>query len=793
MKARTMVALKSQSRVAALRERIVDAPQEVCVERARYLTESMAANWDAHPLTRMSMALEHILSNISVVVRDGELIVGCRTSKLKGAPLFLENKWHWVREDMENFNDRIYQRAFITSEERRELEEDILPFWEGRTAEERLQELLPEDLQDDMDKYVFAIFMEITNGIGHFTLDYATVLREGLAGIIDRARRAARQLTPEEREGEKGLFYDAAIRALKAAIAFAHRYGDRARSMAKAEADAERAGELEEIARICYRVPEHPAATLAEAVQSIWFVHLVTQLESGGNAVSYGSLDQYLYPFYAADLDAGRITPGRARELVSLLFIKTCEMWNIMEETFVPAAECAEGKTTQHATVGGVDAEGRDATNALSFIILDAYADIRTVQPNFGVRFNADTPDDFLARVADYVQDGVAMHLFNDEIIVPMLVEAGHTLEDARTYGMVGCVEPNAQGKTFGSTYAAQFNGPKCVEFALSDGVDNIFGFKAGVETGDPASFGSFEAVWKAYDAQVTYFMQQMEKGLRLLDQVVAEMVPSPFASAMIQGPLEKGLDLTRGGAVYNLSSVQYMGLSNAADSLYAVKKAIFDEGKFSLGDLADWLAVDWMDAESKRRYFLKKVPKYGNDLDEPDAMVARVLDHFCDKLATLTSFRGGAFWPSVFTGSAAHIVMGSFTGATPDGRFAGEVLGNGITPSTGCASAGATAVMNSVAKLPLHRVWNGVNLTMRIPHKGDPTVLAALIRSYFAEGGSQVQINTVDSRTLRAAQKNPEKYRDLVVRLSGYSVLFTGLTDTTQEEIISRTTLECG
>jgi pyruvate formate-lyase/glycerol dehydratase family glycyl radical enzyme len=775
------------SRVQRLRQRIVDAPREVCVERARYLTQSMAANWHQHPLTRLSMALEHILDNISVVIRDDELIVGCRTSKLKGAPLFPENKWKWIEGDLEAFGQRVLQRVLITGEEQRELKQDILPFWRGRTVEDRLEDRLPPDVAEDMDRYVFAMVLEITYGIGHFTMNHPRVLERGLSGIIAEAKERYGALTPEERLAEKGLFYDAVIRSLGATIRFANRYADLAASLAEEETDRERAEELRTIARVCRRVPEHPAETFHEAVQCVYFIHLVAQIESGGNSISLGRIDQLLYPYYLADRQSGRITPEQARELLSLLFIKTNEIWNILEEAYIPAGEGVEGKTTQNVTVGGVGADGEDATNELSYIGLDAYADVRTVQPDFGVRLGPRAPEDFFRKTIEYAKDGVLMHLFNDEAIIESLQQAGHTLEDARDYGVVGCLEPNAQGKTFGSTFAVQFSGIKCLELALSNGVDNIFGHQSGIESGDPATFVSFDDVWNAYSAQVSHFMGQMVKGMAVLDQAIAELVPSPFASAMVDGPMEKGLDLTRGGAIYNSTGVQLIGFSNVVDSLYAVKKAVFEDGAMSLAELAGWLADDWDGADDKRAYLLHKVPKYGNDSDEVDAMAARVLAHFCDEVSKHRNYRGGAFWPGVFT-VGFHIVMGAFAGASGDGRHAGDVLGNGITPTNGSAASGPTAVLNSVTKLPLARIYNGVNLNMRFDGRRlRLEILMALLQTYFRRGGRQVQFNMLDSATLRDAQAHPEEYRDLVVRVSGYSALFTGLSETAQNEIISR------
>jgi len=778
--------MEGLTRVERLRRKIIEAPQEVCAERAKFFTRSMSEHWDEHPLSRMGKALAFVLDNISVIVRDDELIVGCRTSKLKGAPLFPENKATWIDGDLDSFEIRVLQRALITDDEKRALREEVLPFWKGRTVEEHLDDLLPDDVVEDMDKYIFTMMLEITYGIGHFTMDHERVLRDGLRGVIDEAWHRL-----ETSEGEKALLYEAMVRSMEAAIRFANRYADLAERMAGEESDPARAEELRQIASVCRRVPEHPAESLQEAVQSVYFIHLVSQLESGGNSISLGRIDQLLYPYYKADLDAGRVTPERARELIALLFIKTNEIWNVLEEAFIPGGEGTEGKTTQNVTVGGIGTDGEDATNDLSYIGLDAYADVRTAQPNFGVRLGSKAPRELFVKAAEYSRNGVLMHFFNDDAVVESLLLAGLTLEDARDYGVVGCLEPSAQGKTFGSTFAVQFNGVKCLEFALSNGIDNIFGYQSGLKTGDPAEFKSFDEVWNAYSEQIGYFVKQVTRGMEALDHAIADMVPSPFASAMIQGPMEKGLDLTMGGAIYNSTGVQMMGFANAADSLYSVKKAVFDEGKVAIADLVKWLAEDWMDAEDMQSYFLRKLPKFGNDVDEVDEMAARVVVQYTDELAKYKNFRGGAYWPGIFS-VGFHVAMGAFTGATPDGRWAGDVLGNGLTPPTGNAISGATAVMNSVTKLPLERLYNGANLNMRFAGAlVNPEVLVDLVKAYFEKGGFQVQFNMVDSSEMVDAQEHPGAHRDLVVRVSGYSAQFIDLSDTAQDEIISRTEFE--
>jgi pyruvate formate-lyase/glycerol dehydratase family glycyl radical enzyme len=781
----------TRTRVGRLRDRIVRAPQEICIERALYMTRAMAENWDRHPLDRMSRAFEHVLNHISVIIRDDEYIVGCRTGKLKGAPLFPENKIEWLKGDVDRFDAREIQRALIRPSEKQTFIKEIIPFWEGKTVEQAFESMLPADVLEDMGKLIFGIMLQITYGIGHFTMNHEKVLEKGLRGIIRIAEEKYHHLDPDAQNRDKGIFYKSVIRSLEAAISFANRYADLAEEMAKSEAGGSRKKELETIARICKRVPEHPAESFHEAVQSVYFIHLAAQIESGGNSVSLGRIDQILFPYYKKDLERGAITPDAARELLSLLFLKTNEIWNVLEEAYIPGGEGTEGKTTQNVTVGGIGADGENAENELSFIGLDAFADVRTVQPNFGVRIGSRAGDDFFLKAAEYAKDGVPLHFFNDDAIVSSLVDAGHTVEDARDYGVVGCLEPNAQGKTFGSTYAVQLNGLKCIELVLGNGKDLMSDMPSGPATGDPAGFTGFNDIWNAYDTQIKHFLGQIVKGMACLDKAIAEQVPSPFASAMVDGPMEAALDLTSGGAVYNSTGVQLMGFSNIVDSLYAVKTAVFEDGICDLETLRQWLRDNWEGVEEKRHLFSHHIPKYGNDIDGVDDMAINVANHFCDTLSGLATYRGGTFWPGIFS-VGSHIFMGALTGATPDGRFAGEIMGNGITPSNSAAVSGPTAIMNSATKLPLKRVSNGLNLNMRFDGAQiNAHALVALLKGYFHNGGHQVQFIMVSRDTLLDAQKRPEDYPDLVVRISGYSATFVGLSPVAQDEIIQRTQYE--
>jgi formate C-acetyltransferase len=772
------------SRIEKLRQRLLAAPHEICPERARYLTESYReTEGELQPL-RFAKAFSHILSHISTVIRDDELIVGCRTSKRKGAPLYPENKSAWIEQNIDGFDQREFQIALIASEDREELRDEILPYWRGKTVEDRMMELMPSELQMEMNKMVFTMMMEITYGIGHFTMNTAQVLERGLEAIIEDARRAETEAGDDE---SRAMFFRVSRIACEAVITFAGRYAEEAWRQARTTDDSVRKAELEEIAAVCERVPAKPAHSFHEAVQSLYFIQLAAQLESGGNSISVGRIDKILHPYYEKDIEAGALDAERAQILVECMFLKMGEIWNVLEETYLPGGEGPEGKTTQNVIVGGMNPDGSDDSNELTRLVLEAYADLRTVQPNFGIRINRNTPEDIFLRVCELSREGVLIHVFNDDVIIPALVGKGCSLEDARDYSAVGCVEPNPHGKTFGSTFAVQFNAAKCLEFALHDGLCTVFGMPNGLQCGSLQDYFSFNELFDAYKKQVSHFVREMTEAMSYLDMAIAERVPSPFASSLIDGCFERAMDVTRGGAKYNFTGVQLMGLANVADSLAAVKKLVFDERKVEAPALAEAMGNDYCDSEPLRQMLLKHAPKYGNDDDYVDDIAREVVRHFSDELGEYRNFRGGQFWTGIFS-VAFHIAMGAFTGTTPDGRKMNEVLANGITPQIGCAANGPTAIAKSAAKLGQTATANGNTLILRFQPDGvQPEKLMQLIKTYFELGGMQLQFNMVDTATLLDAQANPDKHRDLVVRIAGYSVLFTNLSKTAQDEIISR------
>lgn len=773
------------ARIENMRFRLLDAHHEICIERARLLTQSFRMTENQPHVLRFAQAIRHVLGHMSVTIREGERIVGCRTSKLKAAPLFPENKSSWIEENLDNFNQRDFQQAQISEEDKDELRTDILPFWRGKTVEDRMNELMPDHLKTEMNKMVFTMMMQITYGIGHFTVNSSRVLAEGLEAIMkDAAERESEAKSDDERD-----FFTACRIACEGAIDFAQRYAIEAERMAEEISDPERRRELKEIADICRHVPAKPARSFHEAVQSLYFIHLIAQIESGGNSISLGRLDKILYPFYEHDRGRGKISPEEAQLLIESMFLKMGEIWNVLEETYLPGGEGPEGKTTQNIVVGGLRADGTDDTNELTWLILEAYADLRTVQPNFGIRINPNTPNDLLLRACELSRQGVLLHFFNDDVIISALLEKNCSLEDARDYSAVGCVEPNPHGKTFGSTFAVQFNAAKCLEFALTGGICSVFGLENGVSCGGLREYSTYDELFDAYRLQVKHFVKTMSEAMFVLDEAIAELVPAPFASTLIDGCLEKGIDVTRGGAKYNFTGVQLMGLANVADSLAAAKRLVYDQGEVNAAELAEALAADFGNFEPLRQQLLKRAPKYGNDDDFVDNIGAAVVADFAAELEKYTTFRGGKYQMGIFS-VAFHIAMGAFTGATPDGRKMSEILGNGITPQTGMAICGPTAIVRSAAKLQQTLASNGNTLILRFEPKSLPVErLSDLVRAYFSLGGMQLQFNMVDTQTLLDAQAHPDRHRDLVIRIAGYSVLFTNLSKKAQDEIISRTT----
>jgi len=780
-----VAAAPAGDRAARLRERFLRGQREVCIERARYLTESYRRTEGQPAVLRQARALAHILSHMSVRIEPDELLVGNVTGRPLGAGIYPEGVARRILGELPNLGRRDCNTFAISPEDERELVESILPYWRGKTIEDRARELWSPGVTATFEKVAPFILTEIA-GIGHMLNNHQRVLERGLLAIIEEAagkRRAARKKAQRD-------FYQAVDIAARSVISWANRYADEARRLANTTTGSRR-DELVAIAEACHHVPAHPPRTFQEALQSVLFVHYATQIESWESAISLGRMDQFLYPVYRADIEAGQLSRERALELLACFYVKLSHSIPLFDADVTLAFS---GLTNfANTVIGGMDAEGKDATNELSYLMLEAMERVRTPQPNFGVRIHKQAPREFRDAVVEAVAGGIGnLQLFNDEAVIASLTDRGVALKEARDYGIIGCVEQAVPGKSFTSSDAGLFNLPICLELALNNGRGRLVRDQIGLATGDPRSFTCIEDVIKAYQAQVEYLVGRMAEALEGLAHAHAERRPVPLASSLTDDCLTRGLDLTAGGAHYNFTGVQGVGVATVGDSLAAIDRLVFDQGRVTMEELLAALDTDFEGREPLRQMLLNKAPKYGNDDDHGDRFARLAAEIYCRAVERHRNFRGGWYSPGLYS-VTTHIAFGLMVGATPDGRRAGELLSQGISPAHGRDRCGPTAALKSAAKLNHRLASNGVALVQMLSlgasareHASD--VLGGLLEAYFTYGGQELQWNPVDRSTLVAAQQNPEAYRGLVVRVAGYSALFTDLNRVVQDELIART-----
>jgi pyruvate formate-lyase/glycerol dehydratase family glycyl radical enzyme len=778
-----------------LRTRVISASPYLCIERARLVTQSYRETEHEHILTRRAKAFDSIMRNMSVYILDDELIVGHQASRQRSAPLYPEFAVEWIRDEIDLFETRPQDRFIVPGEVKREFLDDIYPFWRGRTLSDRVRSYITEEIR--LQRFVANVFNisgHEDNGLGHVALDYRKVLGGGLRSIIaDIETRLLKLELWRPEDYRKMLFYKSCMSMCESAIAFANRYGMKAWDMAKDEKDAVRKQELLGISEICKRVPEHPARTFHEALQSFWFLQLLPQIYDNGVSISPGRFDQYMYPYYVADIAKGLLTREKAQELLESMWVKLTEPIKIYRAA--DAAFHAGYPMGQNLCVGGVGPDGIDATTDLSYRCLEAHSHMLLMQPNFTARLHLRTPKEFLLKVCEAIRLGNGMpQITNDEVVVLALTGIGITLPEARDYVPIGCVEtapPNVWGRLNGG----YLNLAKIVELALNNGKCRVLGEQVGPKTGDPRQFDSFNQVLEAFKAQMEYTMEHQVTWDNLIDRAHAEFMPTPLTSIMVGDCIEKGRDVTEGGARYNYTAPYGVGIANAGNALYAVKKMVYEDKAVSMDELIDALDTDFKDSEDLRQLLINKVPKYGNDIPEVDLLAKKVADVFLDAMQGYETYRGGPFVGS-FIPVASYVALGMATGATPDGRKAGQPLADGISPSNGTDLKGPTAVFKSVCTLDHRRIPNGVIFNQKI----NPEVIASpeglqkfseLIHCYVQLGGCHVQFNIVTADTLRQAQKEPEKHRGLVVRVAGYSAFFNEIHRDVQDSIITRTEQE--
>lgn len=783
-------------RISKLRDNVLLTEKEICIERAVLLTESYQTTEGEAQVIRCAKALKKVLEGIPIYIFEGELIVGNHASKPRSAPVFPEYSWRGLLDEMDSFANRPGDK-FIISEKKKQKLRDVLGYWKGKTVEDTVSSMVPCEVTQSVDALAVYVHKAL-EGIAEVCPDYPRILQTGFNKIKEElgSRLASLDIASPD-YCEKAGFYQAGVIVSDAIISYAKRYAVLASDMAEKEKDFDRKKELERIAEICDKVPAQPAESFWEALQFLYFVQVVIQNETNGLGVTPGRFDQYIYPYLKKDLAEGKLGLENAQELLECFWLKMNEpikLWNN-----VCAKLFAGFPMTQNCIIGGILPNGEEGTNLLSYMCLDAEADVRLPQPGFSLRVHSNTPEDLLLKACRVLRLGAGgkPKFFNDNIGVQHLLSLGASIKEARDYVPVGCVETEVPGKTFGNHFAGLINIAKCLELSLNNGLDPRTGKQIGPRTGDPTAFSSFEELLEAFKQQVSYCVKLLVCLINIAELAHQKLAPMPFLSLLVSGCVENGKDITMGGAIYNFSGPEIAGIPTVADSLAALKRLVFEDKRLTKEELLETLKDDFQGkkGEKVRQMLLNDAPKYGNDDDYVDLIAKEVEVFCCLEISKHTNPRGGRYSPAVYTVSA-NVPLGEVVGATPDGRKAWQPLGENISPCQGRDKKGPTATMKSVAKLDHVLAPNGTLLNMKFNPKAlatesDIKRFADLIRAYFDLGGYHVQFNIVDAATLKNAQRNPEKYKDLLVRVAAYSAFFIELSKELQDDIISRTEFE--
>lgn len=782
---------KCTDRVARLRELVIGAP-EICTDRAQFLTESYMQTEGEPMVTRRAKGMVHVLENMRIRIDDGELIVGNSTSKHRGAPLIPELQWEWYLEETDLLSQRQWDRCAPVGAEERKVMQEYLPYWKGKTPIEEWASRVDRVALANQDRAVFMSIAGQAFHLAHTAVDFEKALGIGFEAMKQQIDEEIARTDPANQE--KITYITASKMALDGVIRFANRYAELADRMADEEKDEKRCAELRQIAVNCRRVPAYPPESFQQALQAMWFVVLGLRIEAPALGITFGRPDQYLYPFYRADIDNGVLTAEQAEELVALTLVKMNDMAMIIPTAHV---ETLGGFATMAGiTLGGATPDGKPATNELSWLILEAETQVGLTVDEVVIRVGEETPDDFIIRAcaANKLLRG-KLKFASDYTVLKQFEKEGRPIEAARDYTISGCFTPAVPKKYFDTT-ATNVNAAIMLEFALNNGVSRITGEKWGIETGDPRSFTSFEEVMDAFKKQIEAAVVPGIGANTLLREVYAKYVPQPFQSILFDGCLEKGVDVCD-GLTYPFSNEGYglNGLVDCGDSLAALKKAVFEDKFCTMAELIDALDKNFEGYEELRQYLIK-LPKFGNGIDYVDDITNLVIDAFYDELAKHKGYKGDNLALCSATGTN-HLMLGHLLGATPDGRLAGEPLAEGgVSPHQGRNKTGVTGTFNSVSHLNHVELPGGSVFNMRI----NPSALrdearlarfAALLRTYCKRGGFHAQFNIVDSETLRQAQREPEKFKDLVVRVATYSALFTELSTALQNDIIERSEFE--
>lgn len=788
------------NRMNEYRESVLNKKPYICAERALLATEAYKENQHQTNVMKRALMLKNILEKMSIYIEDETLIVGNQAASNKDAPIFPEYTMEFVLNELDLFEKRDGDVFYITEKTKEDLR-SIAPFWENNNLRAKAGCLLPDEVSVFMETGFFGMEGKMNSGDAHLAVDYRTVLEVGLEGYRKRTLHEKANLDLTEPESiDKYQFYNAILIVLDAVQTYAERFSALAKQLAET-ATPERKAELLEISRICAKVPNQPAETFQEAVQSVWFIQLILQIESNGHSLSYGRFDQYMYPYLKSDLEKGTITEAKAVELLTNLWIKTLTINKVRSQAHTFSS--AGSPLYQNVTIGGQTRDKKDAVNKLSYLVLRSVAQTKLPQPNLTVRYHSGLDNDFMNECIEVMKLGFGMPAFNnDEIIIPSFEKIGVTEEDAYDYSAIGCVETAVPGKWgYRCTGMSYMNFPKILMIAMNDGIDPVSGKRFVKGYGHFKEMKSFEELQDAWDKTVRELTRMSVIVENAIDIGLEREVPDVLCSALTEDCIGRGKTLKEGGAVYDFISGLQVGIANLADSLAAIKKLVYEEQKVTQEELWEALMTDYASERSQeiQQMILNDVPKYGNDDDYTDQLVTKAYDSYIEEVKKYPSTRFGRvpIGGTRYSGTSsisANVGQGKGTMATPDGRNAWVPLAEGCSPSHNMDKNGPTSVLKSVSKLRTEEIIGGVLLNQKVnpqtlAKEEDKQKLIMLLRAFFNKlHGYHIQYNVVSRETLIDAQRHPEKHRDLIVRVAGYSAFFNVLSKATQDDIIERT-----
>ena len=788
-------------RMKEFREEVLDEKPYIDAQRAILATLAYKENLNQPRVMVRAKMLEKVLDNMSIYIEDKSLLAGNQATKNRNAPIFPEYTMEFVMNELDQFEKRDGDIFYITEKTKEQLRE-IAPFWQNNNLRARGEALLPEEVRVFMETGVFGMEGKLNAGDAHLAVNYERILKDGLRGYEKRVKeyKATLDLTNPDNI-DKYCFYNAVLIVLKAVRNFANRYSVLAKDLAEKELNQERKIELLEISRICSKVPYEPAETFKEAVQSVWFIQLILQIESNGHSLSYGRFDQYMYPYYDRDIKNGTIKESEALELLTCLWIKTLTINKVRSQAHTLSS--AGSPMYQNVTIAGQTTDKKDAVNDLSFLVLKSVAQTRLTQPNLTVRYHKNINKHFLDECVEVMRLGFGMPaLNNDEIIIPSFMDWQVKEEDAYNYSAIGCVETAVPGKWgYRCTGMSYINFPRMLLCTMNNGVDLTSNKRFTKGYGYFTEMESYEELLKAWDKTIREITRYSVIVENVIDKASERDVPDILCSALTDDCIARGKTIKEGGAVYDFISGLQVGIANMADCLAAIKKLVYEEKKITRQELWNAILDDFSSPENKKiqEMLIREAPKYGNDDDYVDQLIVEAYDSYIEEIEKYpnTRYNRGPIGGIRYAGTSsisANVGQGMSTMATPDGRNAFEPLAEGCSPAHNSDKNGPTAVFKSVSKLRTNKITGGVLLNQKMTPQMLSTEenrqkLELLIKTFFNRlHGYHVQYNIVSKETLIDAQKHPEKHKDLIVRVAGYSAFFNVLSKKTQDDIIGRT-----